>query len=214
MKKIISIISVILVFTMFFSINAYAVDNAWETDIVDISGDFDSTISISKCSVSGIKTKTYSGSEKTQSPVVKYGKQTLVKGTHYTLSYKNNKYVGTATVIIKGKGIFEGSIKKTFKIIPKTTKITKLSKPKSKQIKVSWSKQTTQTTGYQIQYALNSKFTKSAKKVTVSNRKTTSKTIKSLKKKTKYYVRIRTYKEIDGKRYYSSWSHYSKITTK
>ena len=198
---------------MLFSITAYAND-AWETDPVDITDDLFITANISNCKITGIKTKTYSGKAKTQNPVVKFEKMTLVKGTDYSLYYKNNKKVGTASVTIEGIGDFEGSVTKTFKIIPKGTKITKLSKPKSKQIKVSWKKQTTQTTGYQIQYALNSKFTKSKKTITVSNNKTTSKTIKSLKKKTKYYVRIRTYKVVSGKKYYSSWSDYSKITTK
>ena len=71
---------------------------------------------ISKASVSGIKTKTYNGKAQTQSVVVKYGKNTLKKDTDYTVSYKNNKNAGTATVTITGIGYYDGTIKKTFKI--------------------------------------------------------------------------------------------------
>ena len=107
-----------------------------------------------------------------------------------------------------------GSVKKTFKITPKGTTISKLSKPKSKQIKVSWKKQKTQTTGYQIQIATNSSFTKSKKLYTISKNTSSYKTLKSLKKNKKYYVRIRTYKKIGDKKYYSSWSKYKSIKTK
>ena len=47
---------------------------------------------------------------------MKIGGTTLKKGTDYTVSYKNNKKVGKATVIIKGKGSCVGTVKKTFKI--------------------------------------------------------------------------------------------------
>lgn len=72
--------------------------------------------SIAKATVSGIKNKTYNGSAQTQAPVVKISGKTLAKSKDYTLSYKNNKNAGTATVTIKGKGNYTGSIKKSFKI--------------------------------------------------------------------------------------------------
>ncbi|MGN0521072.1 MAG: fibronectin type III domain-containing protein, partial [Eubacterium sp.] len=74
---------------------------------------------------------------------------------------------------------------------------------------------TTQTTGYQIQYSTSSKFTsKTTKTVTVSKNKTTSKTISKLKAKKKYYVRVRTYKIVSGKKIYSAWSKAKTVTTK
>ncbi len=73
---------------------------------------------------------------------------------------------------------------------------------------------TTKITGYEIQYARNSKFTKSMKKVKVKNYKTTSKKIKNLKKKKKYYVRIRTYMNVGGVTYYSKWSKTKSVKTK
>ncbi len=73
-------------------------------------------VSISKAKVTNIKTKTYNGKAQTQSPKVVLDGKVLKKGTDYTLSYKNNKKVGTATVIITGKGKYSGTITKNFKI--------------------------------------------------------------------------------------------------
>ena len=101
----------------------------------------------------------------------------------------------------------------TFKINPKGTSISKATSPKKKQLKVTWKKQTTQTTGYQIQYSTSSKF-KNAKTVTVKKNKTTKTTVKKLKAKKKYYVRIRTYKTVGKKKYCSSWSKAKAVKTK
>lgn len=72
--------------------------------------------SIKKASVKGISNKNYNGKSQKQSIKVKLGKKTLKQGTDYSVSYKNNKNIGKATVTIKGKGKYEGSIKKTFQI--------------------------------------------------------------------------------------------------
>ena len=86
-----------------------------------------------------------------------------------------------------------------------------------KGFKLSWKKQKTQTTGYQIQYSTSKKF-KKAKAVNVSKHKTTSKYIKKLSSKKKYYVRVRTYKKvkINGKtkKVYSSWSKSKTVKTR
>ena len=171
-------------------------------------------VSLSKCTVSGIANKTYTGKALTQKITVKYGKKTLVNKTDYTVTYKNNTNVGTATVTITGKGSYKDKITKTFKINPKNTTLSKVTSPKSKQIKATWKKYTTQTTGYQVQIATNAAFTKNAKTVTVSKNKTTSTVIKKLKGKKKYYVRLRTYKTVGKTKYYSSWTKAKTVTTK
>lgn len=172
-------------------------------------------IDISPCKVSGIKAKTYTGKALNQNITVKLGSTTLKNGTDYAITYKNNKNVGTSTVTITGKGSYTGTIKKNFKVNPKTTKLSKVTSPMTKQIKVSWKKQTNQTTGYQIQYSTSSKFSKkTTMTVTVKKNKSTSTTIKKLKAKKKYYIRIRTYKTVNGKKYYSAWSAKKTITTK
>lgn len=60
--------------------------------------------------------------------------------------------------------------------------------------------------GYQIQLATDKKFTKNRKTVNVKGYKKTSKKVKKLKGGKKYYVKIRTYKTVSGKNYYSGWS--------
>ena len=164
-----------------------------------------------KATVSGISTKAFTGKNITQSITVKYNGKTLKKGTDYTVSYSNNKNIGTATVKIAGKGSYTGTITKTFKINPAKQEIQKLT-AKSKAFFVDWA-QKGSATGYEIQYATNSKFT-SAKKVTITNNKTDTKTISKLSGKKKYYVRVRSYTTVKGTKYYGAWSASKSVTTK
>ena len=164
-----------------------------------------------KATVSGISTKAFTGKNITQSITVKYNGKTLKKGTDYTVSYSNNKNIGTATVKITGKGSYTGTITKTFKINPAKQEIQKLT-AKSKAFFVDWA-QKGSATGYEIQYATNSKFT-SAKKVTITNNKTDTKTISKLSGKKKYYVRVRSYTTVKGTKYYGAWSASKCVTTK
>ena len=164
-----------------------------------------------KATISGISNKSYTGKNITQSITVKYNGKTLKNGTDYTVSYSNNKKVGTATVKITGKGSYTGTITKTFKINPAKQEIQKLT-AKSKAFFVDWA-QKGSATGYEIQYATNSKFT-SAKKVTITNNKTDTKTISKLSGKKKYYVRVRSYTTVKGTKYYGAWSASKSVTTK
>ena len=164
-----------------------------------------------KATVSGISTKAFTGKNITQSITVKYNGKTLKNGTDYTVSYSNNKNIGTATVKITGKGSYTGTITKTFKINPAKQEIQKLT-AKSKAFFVDWA-QKGSATGYEIQYATNSKFT-SAKKVTITNNKTDTKTISKLSGKKKYYVRVRSYTTVKGTKYYGAWSASKSVTTK
>lgn len=60
---------------------------------------------------------TYDGTEKKPETTVKVGSKTLEKDKDYTVEYKNNINVGTATVTITGKGSYEGvTATTTFKI--------------------------------------------------------------------------------------------------
>ena len=77
---------------------------------------------------------------------------------------------------------------------------------------VKWKKKSS-ITGYQIQYSTNSKFKKKdSKTIKVKQVKTNSKRIKGLKVAKKYYVRVRTYKLVKKKSYYSSWSKKKSVT--
>ena len=164
-----------------------------------------------KATVSGISTKAFTGKNITQSITVKYNGKTLKNGTDYTVSYSSNKNIGTATVKIAGKGSYTGTITKTFKINPAKQEIQKLT-AKSKAFFVDWA-QKGSATGYEIQYATNSKFT-SAKKVTITNNKTDKTTISKLSGNKKYYVRVRSYTKVKGTKYYGAWSASKSVTTK
>lgn len=95
---------------------------------------------------------------------------------------------------------------------PKKTSIKKLKKGK-KSITILWAK-SAGVKGYQIQLATDKKFKKNKKIVTIKKQKTTKKTVKKLKNKKKYFVRVRTYKTVNGKKVYSSWSKIKSVKTK
>lgn len=102
--------------------------------------------------------------------------------------------------------------KNTETVKPKKTSIKKLSKGK-KKFTVTWAK-VSGVKGYQIQYSSDKKLKKNNKSVTVTKQKKTKATVKKLKSKKKYYVRVRTYKTVNGKKIYSSWSKVKSVKTK
>ena len=171
-----------------------------------------STIKYAKTFTLSTTSYTYDGKVKTPTVTVKDSAgKTLKKNTDYTVSYaKGRKNVGTYKVTIKLKGNYSGTKTLNFKINPAKTAVSKLTASKN-SIKVNVTKKSTQVTGYQIQYSTSKKFT-GAK--TITSYKTTSVTLKNLKVKKLYYIRVRTYKTVNGKKYYSAWStSKSKATT-
>lgn len=128
----------------------------------------------------------------------------------YKLYYKNNKNSGIGTVQVRGIGKYSRINKTlTFKILPPKTLLTGLKKA-NRSFTASW-KKNIQATGYQIQYAADSRFTKERKTVTVGKQSATRYKISGLKNKKTYYVRIRSYKRVGKKVLYSSWSTVKKI---
>lgn len=187
---------------------------------------------VSKCSVCGkvstttiyapktltLSTTSYTYNGKTKKPTVKVkdSNGNTISSTHYTVSYASGrKYVGKYKVTVKFSSTsskYSGTLSTYFKINPKGTTL-RTPTAGSKSFTAKWTKQSTQTSGYQLQYSTSSKFT-SAKTVTVTSNKTVSKKVTKLTAKKKYYVRIRTYKTVSGKKYYSSWSKAKTVTTK
>ena len=98
---------------------------------------------------------------------------------------------------------------------PKNNKKVKVASAKAgkKSVKVTW-KKVKGIKGYQIQYSTNKKFKKGNKTITIKSTKSTSATIKKLKSKKKYYVRMRTYKIVNGKKVYSAWSKAKSVKVK
>lgn len=164
------------------------------------------TVKLSKTSA------VYTGKEIRPSVTVTDSKGKKLAKSKYTVSYKKNKNIGTATVTVTMKGkYYSGKLSRTFTIVPKGTNIVHVDNhSRGKRLLVVWNKQTKQTTGYQIQYATKSNF-KNAKTVWIKNGNTTSEEITGLRDNTTYYVRIRTYKTIKvngkSKKIYSAWSY-------
>lgn len=94
---------------------------------------------------------------------------------------------------------------------PTKTKVQKISTGK-KSITAQW-KKVAGVSAYQVQIATNKKFSKNKKTFKVSKKSTKVK-IKKLKAKKVYYVRVRSYKKVNGKKVYSKWSTVRKVKTK
>lgn len=128
----------------------------------------------------------------------------------YKLYYRNDKNSGIGTVQVRGIGKYSRINKTlTFKILPPKTLLTGLKKA-NRSFTASW-KKNIQATGYQIQYAADSRFIKERKTVTVGKQSAIRYKISGLKNKKTYYVRIRSYKRVGKKILYSSWSTVKKI---
>ena len=176
------------------------------------------TISSGKATLSYIETK-WSGSAKKPKVTVRLKGNKLVQGDDFTVTYKKNKSVGKATVTIRGTGWCQGTLTRTFIINPAGTWVNKATSPSKGTVKVTWHKQdktmnTTRIDGYQIQVATNSTFTKGKVTKTRKGYANTSKIFRDLKAGKTYYVRVRTFKKVDGVTYFSKWSDSKKVTTK
>lgn len=87
----------------------------------------------------------------------------------------------------------------TVKVVPQKAKIKSVSNKKKGKLVVSWKKQK-EADGYVVEYSTDKKFKKNVKKITIKKNGTTKATIKKPKKGKKYYVRVKAYKTIDGKK--------------
>lgn len=174
-------------------------------------------ISISNAKV-GLSSKIFTYNRKVRRPVIRtIGGRILTPGKDYTLRWSkaSSKSIGKYSVTVTGRGNYTGKTKASYKIVPRGTKIRKLKKGR-KAVKVIWKRQSkkmpsSRITGYQVQIARDSKFTKNKKSFKIKGFKPISKKISGLKKGRKYYIRIRTYLKKKGKTYASKWSPVKKV---
>ena len=147
---------------------------------------------------------TYNG--KAQKPSVKvYSGKKRLSSKYYMVSYKNNKNVGYGTVTVKGKGNYSktsGTAK--FKINLKKTKLSTAKSTKKKTFITTW-KKTGGNSGWQVQYSTNKKFRSGVRTVNLKSRNTKL-TVRKLRSRKNYYVRIRSYKKVGKQTWYSRWS--------
>lgn len=93
---------------------------------------------------------------------------------------------------------------------PKAVKGLRIVNQKPLKLIITWLPETT-VKGYEVQYAMDKKFTRSLKKKTV---KTTYCTVKKVKRSKTYFVRVRAYKLQGTKKIYSKWTKVKKIKVK
>lgn len=167
---------------------------------------------INRAYVSIPKSVSYTAKEIKPLKVVDVNGKTIAND-NYSITYKNNVKIGKAEVLVTFKNQYTGSKKYNFTIVPKATALSKV-KAGTKEITVSWKKAKGDFTGYEIQYATSGNFKSGCKTVTVKSLKETSKKIRKLKSKKTYYVHIRVYKLVGGKKYYSDWSKTLKVKVK
>ena len=146
-------------------------------------------LDISSATVNSISSKTYTGSSIKPSVTVKLNNKTLKLNTDYKVSYSNNKNIGTAKILIKGIGKYDGEKTVTFNIIPSKVTNLKSSKKTYNSITLSWNK-INNVTGYKI-YRYDKK---SNSYKYLATAKTNSYTDKSLKASSTYSYKVRAYK--------------------
>ncbi|HBA97217.1 MAG TPA: hypothetical protein DCZ23_03815 [Lachnospiraceae bacterium] len=161
----------------------------------------------------GKNTFIYNGKAKKPKVTVKQGSYKLIKNRDYTLTYSNNVNVGTASVTVWSRGDYSGYILKKFTIIPKGTSFSGKIKAGHRSFTAKWKKRSKSVTGYQLQYSSNKKFNGKTTK-TIKKKSVTKLKAGNLKAGKKYYIRVRTYKTVKGRKYCSKWSKTKIVKTK
>ena len=160
--------------------------------------------------VSVASSVSFTGSNITPSVTVKVAGRTLTSDTDYTVSYSNNKNVGTSNVYVYGKGNYSGSLSAKFDIVPAKQQIQKL-ETKYKGFYIDWA-QKGSATGYDVEYSVNANMSGAVSKHLTANKPDTL-TVSGLSGDKTYYVRVRSYTNVNGKVYYGAWSDVKSIKT-
>ena len=135
--------------------------------------------------------------------------QTLTAGKDYTIKYNHNSKVGMAYVTVQSGGVlYHGSKVVSFKSVPSKISGVTAKKAGKGKAKVSWSKHKAQTSGFQVRYAASKAKLAAGKGKTIKVKGAAKKsvTVKNLKSGKKCFFKVRAYKVVDGKTYYSAWS--------
>ena len=160
--------------------------------------------------VSVASSVSFTGSNITPSVTVKVAGRTLTSGTDYTVSYSNNKNVGTSNVYVYGKGNYSGSLSAKFDIVPAKQQIQKL-ETRYKGFYIDWA-QKGSATGYDVEYSVNANMSGAVSKHLTANKPDTL-TVSGLAGDKTYYVRVRSYTNVNGEVYYGAWSDIKSIKT-
>ena len=185
------------------------------TGMGDYTGYTSKNFTITKCAMAGgtvsvASSVSFTGSNITPSVTVKVAGRTLTSGTDYTVSYSNNKNVGTSNVYVYGKGNYSGSLSAKFDIVPAKQQIQKL-ETRYKGFYIDWA-QKGSATGYDVEYSVNANMSGAVSKHLTANKPDTL-TVSGLAGDKTYYVRVRSYTNVNGEVYYGAWSDVKSIKT-
>ncbi|MCD7723630.1 MAG: fibronectin type III domain-containing protein, partial [Clostridiales bacterium] len=159
----------------------------------------------------------YDGSNKYPEITVKDENGNTISSKYYCYQYyyeNRSNYVGKINIVgtyyikVTFKTKYTGSITAKLTVKPQSTKLTNITSD-STSFTAEWNTVKTQTTGYQVQYSAEKDFSSPTTK-TVSSTIADSKRVTGLTAGT-YYVRVRTYKTIGDKKYYSAWSNVKSV---
>ena len=160
------------------------------------------------CTAEGVKTYTCTICSETKTEAIAKAAHTVVVDKAVPATFKKaGKTEGSHCSVCGTVITAQKAVKKL--VSPTITKV----KAGKKSFTATWKKSAT-VAGYQLQYSPAKNFKKGAKTVTVKKAKTTKKVVKKLKGGKAYYVRVRAYKTINGKKVYSSWSKAKAVKTK
>ncbi len=135
------------------------------------------------------------------------------KNGGYTVSYqKGRKNVGKYKVTVSLKGNYGSKEELYFTVKPTKVTVSGISALK-KGFKLKWKPVAGAVSGYQVQYGLKSSFS-GAKSKLVEKADASGTSVKKLKSKKKYYVRVRAYKTVSGKKLYGAYSAVKNIKVK
>lgn len=141
-----------------------------------------------------------------------YAGSKKLSSKYYKVSYKNAKNPGRAVIVVQGRSKYSKyAAYTTFDIKPKQVSSPKVKAGKAK-LGVYW-KRVPKASGYVVQYSTNSKFRSGKVNKWVSS-SASKVSLTGLKRRKTYYVHIRAYKTVNGKRIYSSWTKTMKMKTK
>lgn len=136
--------------------------------------------------------------------------KSLEQGKDYQVGVYGGKLVGAYKVVVTGIGDYSGQVTAQFKIVPaKVIGVKAKAVGKGKAVKLTWASHKAQTTGFEVCWAVSKAKLAKGKltgKATVKKASAKAYSAKKLKSGKRYYFKVRAYKVVDGKKYWSSWS--------
>ena len=156
----------------------------------------------------------YNGKVRTPKVTINDADGNPIDAANYTVKTPaGRKNTGKYTYTVTFQNEYSGTVTLTMQIAPKAP-VAKAPAAVKKGATVKWNKVAGNITGYEVVVATNKAFTKGKKTVTVKGAKVVSKKVTGLKAKTKYWVKVRAYKQVGKEKIYSSWSAVKTIKTK